>query len=287
MSGSSQEKPVALQVGGQPVYGVLHRPAGAGQSTALVFCHGWTGGRVGPHRMFVKAARRFAELGFACLRVDFRGRGDSGGQTAEAGIPSMVEDTQVAVDWLISATGVARVVLVGMCSGGKVAIAAAGRERRVGGLLLWSAEALGSLRNPHTNLQKSWFALRGYLRKLLRPATWKKILTGRVDVKGVNQAVFRHETRSPEEAVWEEAILRRFRNFRSPVLFIYGGNDPDTALAGRNYQAFCRRRRIPHASQVIPAANHSFYSLAWEGQVLDLSTAWLRATFGDATAGRE
>jgi len=270
------ETPITLACEGLRVHGILHRPAAGGVPAAgVVFCHGWSGDRQGPHRMFVKTARRLAAQGIASLRLDFRGRGSSEGATADATIQGMIADTRAAVEALCRETGVAAVFLVGICSGGKVAIGAALGEPRVRGLVLWSAEALGDLRSVDTNRRKSLHTMKIYLRKLASPAVWRKLVTGRVNVKGVQKALVQHETRSADEARQENAMLAAFRQWRGEILFVYGGNDPDTRLAGVNYQAFCRAAAIPSQFHEIAEANHSFYGLAWEAEVMQRSVDWL------------
>ncbi|MCF7854626.1 MAG: alpha/beta hydrolase [Candidatus Pacebacteria bacterium] len=279
------ELPVVFESGGQAVHGILHKTVcREGEcNTGIVFCHGWSGSRLGPHRMFVKIARKLADRGVHCLRVDFRGRGDSEGDTCAASIQTMIEDTKCAVSFLCEKTEVAVVYLLGICSGGKVAIgAAAEMQDAIGGLIVWSAEAMGDLRKSSTNRHKTLHAAKVYLSKMLRPSTWWRLIRRDVNVAAVGKAMFRHETRSETEAENEIALLARFRSFSGPVLFVYGGNDPDTRLAGDAYRGFCARYKMPCEFHNIPDANHSFYSLAWEKQVIDLTEAWLVARIGQS-----
>ena len=266
---------------GETVRAVLHRADSATTAgrPAVVFLHGWSGGRLGPHRMFVKLARRLAAAGFTCLRADCRGRGDSDGNTSGASIQSMIADAKCAIAFLEQQLPRQPVILLGICSGGKVAIGAAVGDSRVAGLVLWSGEALGSLRNRATNARKSVFAFKDYLRKLGSAATWRKLFSGRVHLRLVGKALFRHETRAATEAQQEEAILHRFRSYPGGILFIYGGNDPDTRLAAENYRRFCASNRIVCEFHEIREANHSFYALAWEGEVMALTERWLKQDF--------
>lgn len=280
VSAAPGDRYLEFTAAGETIRAILSAPpaGAASRQTGIVFLHGWSGGRLGPHRMFLKLARHFTGNGITCLRPDFRGRGDSDGVTAKAGIPTMIADARAAVDTLVRETGVTTVYLLGICSGGKVAVGAAADDPRVNGLILWSAEAPGRLRDVATNRRKTWFALKTYVRKLVSPQTWKKIVTGKVNVKQVNKAVFEHETRSAAEAVEENRFLDRFRqSFRHPILFIYGGNDPETRLAAENYRRFCEKNRIPATFHEIAEANHSFYSLGWERQVLELTETWVQA----------
>ena len=278
------EEPVSFASGGSTLHGVWHAPGrgAAAPAAAVVFLHGWSGCRLGPHRMFVTAARRLCERGCACLRFDFRGRGESEGPTAEATIPSMISDGRAAVAWLRERRAADRVVLLGLCSGGKVAIGVAAEEPGIDGLALWSAEPMGGLKARGRESRKTLFALRDYARKLARPATWRKIVSGRVNAAMVRKAVAGHETSTPEEVRNESRILERFRAWRGAVLFVYGSNDPETNRAAANYAAFCRSAGIEHEGHEIAGANHSFYSLAWEDEVIGLTESWLSRFAGGA-----
>jgi pimeloyl-ACP methyl ester carboxylesterase len=268
------EEVVQFQEEGGTLYGVLHAPEQP-NGIGLVFLHGWPGNRIGPHRMFVTFARRLCALGFHCLRIDFRGRGESEGATESASIRGMMADTSRAADFLLARPGVKRLYLLGICSGGKVAIGAAAQDPRIRGLALWSAEAMGNLRTRAAWTNKSVKALRVYLHKLTSLETWKKILTGRVNTRMVRKAIVTDEKPRDTEVVEETALLDRFQSYRGPIQFIYGGNDPDTRFAAEAYTVFCRRHGIRHECHEIAGANHSFYSIAWKRDVMELTERWL------------
>jgi len=266
--------PAAFENAGRTLRGILHTPADP-SGIGVVFLHGWSGCRLGPHRMFVKMARRLTERGCTCLRFDFRGRGESDGSKPEGTIATMVEDTRCATDFLRSKEGVDKIVLLGICSGGKVAIAAAATAE-IDALAVWSAETMGRLKSQARNVRKSAFALGTYLRKLTYPQTWRKILTFNVNTTMVAKAMLKHETSSDEEIRQENVWLDEFKSFQGPILFIYGANDPDTDVAARNYAAFCKQHTGPSEFFEIPEANHSFYSLAWEQEVIKITEKWVQ-----------
>lgn len=277
------EKHVDILNGSEVLRGTVHVPA-QGNGTGLVFLHGWSGSRIGPHRMFVHTARRLAGLGFTCLRFDFRGRGDSDGATADASIESMIADAGVATGFLVDQADVTDVLLLGICSGGKVAIGAAANDARVRGLVLWSGEAMGPLRSGAEARRKAGHNLREYGAKLLRGETWRKLVTGKVRTDMVRKALVDHETPDDDEIRNEALILDRFRTYEGSVQFIYGTHDPDTRNAAEQYAAYCRRNDIPAEFHAIEGANHSFYSLGWESEVIELTETWLSAR---ATGDRE
>jgi len=271
-----REEPFAFVSGGATVRGMYHQPVhpnGAG----VVFLHGWSGNRLGPHRLFVLQARRLVAMGFHCLRFDFRGRGESEGETFSASIEGMVEDTICGIEAFRTETGVKRIFLVAICSGCKVAIGAATRCPEIAGLVLWSAEAMGPLRVSTQTARKTWHALRQYARKLLALETWKKILSGRVQTHFVKKALVTNERPQAMEIRRETEWLTAFQRFRGPLLFIYGGNDPDTATAAKGFATFCRNHGLSHEMHEIPEANHSFYSLEWSEEVMSRTERWFRA----------
>jgi len=87
--------------------------------------------RVGPHRLHVKMARRWAELGFDVLRIDLSGIGDSPvGPGARENL-TYPPDALEGLDKAIRALGSERVIVVGLCSGGDYAFQVGAREPSV------------------------------------------------------------------------------------------------------------------------------------------------------------
>jgi uncharacterized protein len=271
------ESAVSFERGGTLLHGVLHVPGeGKGGGIGVVFLHGWSGCRLGPHRMFVKLSRQLCGAGYHCLRFDFAGRGESGGAVAEASINTMIEDAKAAMAFLAERSGVARTVLLGICSGSKVAMGVAATAGGVDGLVLLSHEAMGELRRGgDTDARKSRSVLKAYLLKLMRPETWRKILTGRVNTRMVGKALAQSESPDDAELVTETGWHRRLQDYPGRMLFIYGSNDPATPAAQPKYAAFCRKNDLKAVFHVVDGANHSFYSLAWEGEVCGAVREWL------------
>ena len=238
----------------------------------VLFLHGWSGDRTGPHRLFVRFARELAGRGCLCIRPDFIGRGLSGGNDSDASIRSMADTAQAALDALRERLPPsAPVVVVAICSGCKVAITLASRNPGISHLLLWSAESMGSLRSAATGSRKTLNMLKTYLRKLTRPETWRKILTGKVQTGMVTKALVKHETRTADEAVWEDSVLGVFAKHRNPVSFVFGGSDPDAAGSRQAYARYCAKHGIPHTQHTIAHAGHSYYGEAWTRELLAVS----------------
>lgn len=256
------------------LHGVIHHPRQKADS-AVIFIHGWSGCRLGPHRMFVKAARRFADLGWLCLRFDLSGRGLSQGDRNQTSIAGMTQDVMQAITFLRDHSAARQIILLGICSGGKVAISSAVLDKKVDGLILWSAEAMGPIRSAKATSNRRKAVLNEYLRKMLSIQTWKKLLNRRVNLAMVGRAMGQAEQPDETELATEKQTMDLFRSFPGKLLFLYGDNDPDTESTARAYAQFCHCNNIANDFRVIENANHSFYSLDSEKKVMDFTEEWL------------
>ncbi len=272
--------------------GAYHRPdADAALPLGIVMLHGWAGYRIGAHQMFTKLARRAEARGFHCLRFDFRGRGDSEGDAAATTLTTMISDAGVAVDWLVEHAGVEHVALVGDCSGAEVAIGAGVLREVITDMALWSAPIVGADRSGADKAKKLGI-IRQYASKLFRRQTYAKLFGGRLDLKMIGKALSSGGKGAGEQGSDDDAgidWLGRFVGFAGEVLFIYGGNDPTAPEAMRHYETLSRRAGRDYQCHVVRGANHAFYSVQWENEVMDTTVEWLlrqaARTTPDAVSG--
>ena len=266
---------------GLSLVGILTKPAGPGKPrAATVFIHGWGGNRIGPHRIIVKVARTLAEHGIASFRFDLGGRGDSQGDPDSATLDTMIEDTCGAVAFMRERLGDIPMSLWGICSGGNVAIGAATLRSEVSRLVLLSTLPFIPQKKASESLARTKNQATGYLKKLFSLKTWKRLVTGAVDLGGVRRTLFGHYGRSPERDRKDSArdIMKAFRSYRGDALFVYGGADPEAVDARGHYEAFTHETGIPSRFVTIEGSNHDFYSIEWEKQITDLTTEWIGRT---------
>jgi pimeloyl-ACP methyl ester carboxylesterase len=243
----------------------------------MILLHGWAGYRGGPHQMFIKLGRLAAEAGLCCLRFDFRGRGDSEGNPQAASLSTMIADARRAAEIVAERCGPVPLALVGDCSGSEVAIGAGSLIPAVQRLVLWSAPPVAADREEmHKAKRASMFS--AYLRKALRPETWRRLVRGQIRLDRVGQTLRTGGLGAGElgqasdrEIDW----LNRFVGFPGRVLFLYGGNDPTTPACLQHYQELTDRAGRPFETHLVAGANHAFYSLAWEQEVIDTTLKWL------------
>lgn len=265
---------------GETLVGVLHQPAQTARGV-LLFLHGWSGYRSGPHQMLTRAARYFSGAGWASLRFDFAGRGDSQGDTALATLATMQSDARVAEALLREQIG-GPVVAVGLCSGCEIAVAAA--HPAWAGAVLWSAPIFAALPEQAGQQQKRAVNLKKYARKLLNPQTYLKIARGQVDTAAVSKAMAggggaaskNVESREPGQLPpgFRRASLESWKRFERPILQIYGDADPIAPDAQRWY---AEQSATPPLVRWVEGANHSFYGLQWERRVFELTQEWLNS----------
>jgi alpha/beta superfamily hydrolase len=264
---------------------MLHLPPDA-KSTFIVMLHGWSGYRTGPHQMQTRAARHFAQNGFPVLRFDFAGRGDSEGSAELATLATMKDDVDIILEWTKSTFPAHNILLAGLCSGCEVAFAAAAAPQ-VKALMLWSAPVFAASASSERTRRKRWHHLGEYARKMLRPSTFKKLLRGSVDVRGVTKVLSHQggESKNIESDLpgqlprgWRQTILEQNKKLAMPVLLIFGSADPTATEALDWYEnQFSSECEI--ATKWIEGANHSYYGLAWEREVIEESEKWLRRNF--------
>jgi pimeloyl-ACP methyl ester carboxylesterase len=120
------------------LFGVLTLPEAAPVPSrpAFVFLSAGLLHRVGPYRLHVRLARTLARLGFAALRVDLAGMGDSPPRDAPSYRQSVDDDFAAILEALDARLGQPQVVLAGLCTGADNATLLALHEPRVAGLVL-------------------------------------------------------------------------------------------------------------------------------------------------------
>lgn len=98
--------------------------------------------RSGPHRMNVRLARRFAEMGIPSVRFDMSGLGDSHRPSGTLPIVQQwVADTRAVMDTACTRFGCDRFLMVGFCSGAEVAHLVALEDTRMRAIVLWDLYA--------------------------------------------------------------------------------------------------------------------------------------------------
>lgn len=276
------ERAVMFACHQESLIGVLAAPESPLDTGVLVIVGG-PQYRAGSHRQFVLLARHLAAHGFAVLRFDCRGMGDS------SGLPRSFEaisaDIGAAIDALQQGVArVRRVVLWGLCDGASAALLYCHEtgDPRVGGLCLlnpWirSPASLARTRVKHY-----------YVRRLLQPEFWAKVVRGQVGAEalaGVASSLRAARADSgpsaPERPSFQRRMAQAWKGFAHDLLLLLSGDDYtakeflEFASADPDWLDALRHPRLTRHEMA--RADHTFSSVADRARVESLTLEWLES----------
>jgi pimeloyl-ACP methyl ester carboxylesterase len=157
---SSLARPIYLENGNGPVFGLFHAPAGGSQSpTAVLICGPWGWDEVASYRSRRAWADFLSEHGHPVLRIDLPGTGDSAGTPEQPDlVATWTRAIEMAAGWLAGQPGVARVAVIGLGLGGLLAAASIADGVPIHDLVLWAAPSTG---RAFVREQRAFAALQG------------------------------------------------------------------------------------------------------------------------------
>ncbi len=288
-----EERPLRIERGGRRLVGTLHVPETGRRDVGVVFLSSGLQHRAGPHRIYIRAARRFGALGLLSLRLDLPGVGDSEDleleQTYDCHDPDTVPS---ATDLLFEKHGVKRVVLLGLCSGARVAFKAAARDRRVAGVVAWSVPIIsGPVNMPvvkgggaYMGGTKAKAQLREWAPKLVNPAAWYRYLrSGKTLSEGwsmMRRALSgllpeRVRPKAPRQTDFFRSVDICLAS-RRDLLFVYGDDDKIACAEFRERYPDIADGRSPTCEYVVvPNGDHTFTRAAASDEVIARTGDWL------------
>ena len=108
----------------------------------LVFFHGFTGNKSEHAYHFRNFSRIISKDGYASIRMDFSGNGESDGEFYDFTYDTMISEAKQMIDYAFKLDGVKKVSLLGFSMGGAVAsIMSSVYGNRLSKVILWSAAA--------------------------------------------------------------------------------------------------------------------------------------------------
>lgn len=228
-----RESPVWVPSDAGTLFGLLAEPVDAAvrQPVAAVFLNAGAVRRIGPDRIWVETARRWAAQGVAVLRVDLEGIGDSDGDgeryrdVNEFYVnPALADEIRAFTDTLLARGAGPRVVLAGLCAGGYWAFQMADRDERVTAAFMVNPATL----LYHADLVRQRNARR--LRRLGEPAWWGRLIRGQVRWSRIRTiaraAVTRPAADLPPYALDPIPMMERLRARRVALLLAFSGDEP-------------------------------------------------------------
>jgi hypothetical protein len=268
--------------------------------------------RIAPHRMYNKMAATYAALGFWVFRFDFYGLGDSEGEVREPLLADLYgsiqvgrycDDTRAAMAWMRRTHGFKRFILGGLCGGAITGVLAGADDPAVVGILglgipvILDGSSVDKVRHMTTGQLER--IRQRYVRKLLDPSAWLRLLTLKTDFRQLRRA-FAAKTpkisapaagtvpsaKPPAESnanpKFPPTFLKIIGSGR-PAILVFSGSDRLYAEFQEKFLAYHRDAVERHARHlevaVVERANHIFSFTEWQQEMLRLTRSWLQQRF--------
>lgn len=274
------------------LFGILSQPRSepATDRPIIVLLNSGAAYRIGPGRMNVELARRFAQSGFTCLRMDLCGLGDSIAEHIsdenDSYAATMFRDISVTLQALRDRWPGRKFVLLGLCSGAYASFQAAAQftdpdlieSILINPLTYFWRDGMTLETAPTLELIREHY----YLSAAFQPAKWLKLLSGRshIGIRGALRLAMQRlgltksqrkrpsvdvcrTCRSGPSHPEEDDLtsdLKRIAASKRKLTMVFSSTDPGysilTCKAGRQARRMLRHGQL--SATFIEDADHTF-----------------------------
>ncbi len=251
------ETPLTFKSQGQQISGVLHLPEKIWKAPAIIMVHGFMGDKQGtPSGLFVKAARKLVNSGYAVFRFDFRGSGDSEGDFENQNLDTEFQDLDVAINFVSGLKEVDknRIGLVGHSRGGFLSITQASKDSRIKAAVCWA---------PAVFFKPLWEKT-AYERKLAKSILEKG--------HAINYWGFKFTKQLLDTDFRYDNNIEGAKKIKIPVRIIHGKKD--TAVPLSQSRKLYRALKCEKDLSVMEKANHIFTDEKDFENLLRLTETW-------------
>jgi exosortase A-associated hydrolase 1 len=284
-----EEIPLVIDCEGAPQVGILHKPSSVKDTAIVIVVAGGPQYRVGCARQIILWSRRLAEEGYAVLRFDYRGFGDSGGEFK--GFEHIDADIKSAIDHLYSEVpGIENVVLWAECNAASSVMMYAWQDVRVKKLIMQNPW----VRNEAT--QARTYIKHYYLMHIMQKSLWLKLLKfqfnpltsltsfinlWRCSLKSNASKEGDIETGFSELATYQEKMCEGLARFKGEVLLFMSGYsligkefDELVHTTGR-WQGVIKNTQLTRIDE--PDADHTFSRAIDRDKLINNAISWLKS----------
>lgn len=262
--------------------GIITDPGAPGGKIGCVILNAGSIHRVGPQRIYVKIARRLAQLGITCVRFDYSGIGDS--PTRRDSLPFAefaVQEARAAMDAMQETLGIEKFVALGLCWGADNALRVCHEDPRVVGGAIIDFYFVPSLR----------YWVRLYGRRMFSPRSWGNLLSGKSPVLRVGAGALLQSVRqllparaasaSPDEVpakppreILAEVGAAVARGVDLRFVFTCGSGSWDhyQTRFRKGLDALAPSGRV--AVDYLPDSDHIFTQLHSQARLLEIVAEW-------------
>jgi len=249
-------KSVELLVGEKLLRGCVRTPEGKGPFPTVCFFHGFSVDRIGLMRLHELFARRCTDEGFACVRFDFYGCGESEGDFIEMRFSDEVEQAKAIYHWTMnqSFSDEHMIFLAGHSMGGAI-VSMVAPVLQPKGAILWAPG------------NTAYFDISGRVHAI--PGHYKEYY----DIGGMAlSGEFLKELRTID-------MVKEAEGYDEEVLLIHGEQDEKIPISSIGPYLDMYGEKL--TTEIIWGANHQFSSLEWKQQVYDKSIEYLKKRIAD------
>ena len=244
-------KTVDLQVGDKLLRGCVRTPQGSGPFPTVCFYHGFSVDRVGLLRLHEMLARLLVDHGFACVRFDFYGCGESDGDFSEMRVSDEIVQGKAIYEWACKQDFAIseKVYPVGHSLGGVIASIVAATYQTPAAIL-WS---------PALSVYYDISGRVGAVPDHYEPT---------YDLDGLEfSGEFLKDVRSLD-------LLKMAAGYKNKVLIIHGDKDEKitVAVTGQYRDLYGDAMKLV----IVKGSNHQFSSKSWRQQAYDATLAFLK-----------
>ena len=244
-------KSVELNVNSRLLRGCVRTPDGHGPFPTAIFYHGFTVDRVGIQRLHELFARELVKSGFACVRFDFYGLGESEGDFVEMTLGHEFQEAKAIYNWCEDQSFCDKnnLFITGHSQGGLICGCIA-PELQPKAVVMWAP------------------ALNQYYGAALRARTMCGPTKRGWDIEGLELSrEFLKEIRKMD-------LRAMSRGYSGPVCILHGTEDELVPVdVVYEYQDIYGEAM---ELQLIEGANHQFRSLPWKQQAYEISLEFLK-----------
>lgn len=237
-----KEIPITFENQGQKIVGILQKPD-TQTSRIAILAHGFTGSKEGPHSgLFPMLSKKLVDNGFAVLRIDFRGTGESDGYFVDMTVKDESSDLVRAIDF-VKEIGYEKIGIIGESMGGTVSVTA--YNEKINCMVLWY---------PAIWLKDT--AVSYYIKekgmKELETEGWLTYVKTRTGEKFKLGKEFISEVLTLD-------LTKNLKKIQCPILFIHGDDDP-TVSHTQSEKAINLVSSKIKSLETIKGGNHTFDS---------------------------
>jgi exosortase A-associated hydrolase 1 len=274
-----REQALQFDAGDARLVGIVTTPSVRTSKLGVLIVVGGPQYRVGSHRQLVLLARALAARGFAVMRFDCSGMGDSTGPALP--FTDRDRDIRAAIDAFVEAeAGIDRIAIWGLCDAASAALFYAPHDARVAKLVLLNPWVRSDAGLARTHLKHYYTA------RLTDRAFWSKLLRGQVGIGRALRGLVstfvkaRRGTAASEQALsFQTRMARGWKRFRGDILLICSGDDLtarefiDHASSDAEWAGLLAEMRVARCD--VAEADHTFSRAAWRDQVAAWTADWL------------